>query len=219
MIGRRNFISGTVKSLAVSIMPFEHVLAECSQDAPYIKDTYGIENRCAKYARLVAEKKFNKNFQPGPAWTFSKRNKSIKKISDEHWNERHYNKWWIDYFNEKGILLPGMILGTFYRKSHWNNKFYTPQDGHVWTKYKNMWRRFRGDGIHKNEILPKEKINELEKIPYTHLIINTGIKCKKDYLLFHQFPYGNKILQKVILPRDLEKNYLFPKEIIAPKIV
>ncbi|MEN7982211.1 MAG: hypothetical protein ABFQ65_02090 [Nanoarchaeota archaeon] len=111
-----------------------------------------------------------------------------------------------------------MILGTFYGQSHWNNKFYAPKNGYVWTEYDGKFVRFRGNGIHKKDILPKEEISKLKKIPYTHLICYAGKNCNRDDFFFHQFPRGDKILQEIVLAKDLEKNSLFPKEIITPKI-
>ncbi|MEN7982210.1 MAG: hypothetical protein ABFQ65_02085 [Nanoarchaeota archaeon] len=96
MITRKDVIrNGLASFLTFTVSSFPEILfaENCIKNAPFIEDCFSMKDRCAKYARLVAEKKFKKFFKPGPAWIFSEQNQSVKKISQEHWNDRHYNTW------------------------------------------------------------------------------------------------------------------------------
>lgn len=232
--GKRNFIQGTILTLASAGLPKILLAHENDFDVysyPKFKDIDGKTNYCARYVILASKYKFGNCFQWKDAWQFADFNESVQKI--EKMQENNFNDY-IRFFIEKDVLKPGMIVGTFYNKSSWNYKFYTEEGNTIW-KGENDYYKKNGK-VWTKVNFNKDEISKLKPINYTHLMCYAGKGINEEPIFWHQFPYPKKdmfgdvirnkktgkiekeVLQTNIRLDELEENGLYVKEIIdVPK--
>lgn len=230
---KRNFVKcvgATAVTLVSAGLPEILLADENDMDvysAPRIRDIEGKKNYCARYSFVVSRYKFDKHFEWTNAWNCADHNYSVQKINNMRKND--FNMF-ISDFVEEGILKPGMLVGTFYKNSSWNYKFYNKKGKAIWKEGNDYYKNNGKIWVKAN--LNKDEIDKLKPINYTHLLCYAGKGINNEPIFWQQFPYPKKdvfgnvvrnektgkiekeVLQKSIRLGDLEKNHLFIKEII-----